>query len=177
MKEEAKVILVDEHDNEIGFMSKTTAHQQAVMHRAISVFIVNNAGEWLLQQRAFEKYHSAGLWTNTCCSHPLPGETHSSAAARRLVEEMGIEKCKLTRLFDFTYREELENGLTEYELDHVYLGFSDQLPVPNPDEVKSFKYISFDELKTDITKSPDNYTVWFRRIFERVQQHIETLQS
>jgi len=141
------------------------------------VFVVNSTGEWLLQQRALSKYHSAGLWTNTCCSHPFPGETNAIAATRRIKEEMGIENCTLTRLFDFTYREELENGLTEHELDHVYLGFSDQVPQINVHEVMDFRYIRFEELKTDIDKKPDAYTVWFRRIFERVQQHIETLQS
>lgn len=175
--EETKVILVDDNDNEIGFISKTEAHQKAVLHRAISVFVVNSAGEWLIQQRAIEKYHSAGLWTNTCCSHPLPGETNAIAATRRLQEEMGIENCMLTRLFNFTYLEELENGLTEHELDHVYLGFSDQLPNMNAEEVMSFRYITFDELKSDVAKNPDAFTVWFRRIFERVQQHIETLQN
>lgn len=174
--EEVRVILVDKNDIEIGFLPKTEAHQKAVLHRAISVFLVNSAGEWLIQQRSLVKYHSAGLWTNTCCSHPLPGEINSMAASRRLHEEMGIENCTLARLFDFIYLEELENGLTEHELDHVYLGFSDQLPSLNAEEVMNFRYVTFNELKTDITKNPQAYTVWFRRIFERVQQHIETLQ-
>lgn len=175
--EETKVILVDSNDNEIGFMPKTEAHQKAVLHRAISVFVVNSSGEWLIQQRAVGKYHSSGLWTNTCCSHPLPGETNAMAATRRLQEEMGIENCTLTRLFEFTYLEVLENGLTEHELDHVYLGFSDQLPNMNAEEVMDFKYIKFNELKLDVAKNPEAYTVWFRHIFERVQQHIETFQN
>lgn len=173
--EETKVILVDKNDNETGFAGKTEAHEKALLHRAISVFVVNSSGEWLLQQRALTKYHSAGLWTNTCCSHPLPGETNTIAAYRRLKEEMGMENCTLTRLFDFIYFEKLENGLTEHELDHVFLGFSDQVPQVNTDEVMNFRYITFDELKNDISKNQNSYTIWFRHIFERVQSHIENI--
>lgn len=171
--DEAKVILVDSNDKETGVIPKTEAHQKALLHRAVSVFVVNSTGEWLLQQRALSKYHSAGLWTNTCCSHPFPGEKTTGAANRRLTEEMGIEGCTLTRIFDFTYFQAFENGITEHELDHVFLGFSDQLPQVNTDEVMDFRYIGFDELKTDVTKNPEYYTIWFRLIFEHVQQHIE----
>ena len=124
--EEVKVILVDSNDNKTGLMPKSEAHLKALLHRAVSVFVVNSAGEWLIQQRALQKYHSAGLWTNTCCSHPFPGETNDGAAKRRLMEEMGIENCTLTRLFAFTYFQQLENGITEHEIDHVFLGFSDR---------------------------------------------------
>lgn len=170
--EEVKVILVDENDNEVGFMPKTEAHQKAVLHRAISVFLVNNAGEWLLQQRALGKYHSAGLWTNTCCSHPLPGESNVDAATRRLKEEMGIENCALTLLFTFTYNEELANGLIEHEFDHVFFGVCDQNPVINEMEVLSYKFVNYQEMKKEITENPENYTVWFRKIYDRVKQLI-----
>lgn len=170
--EEIKVILVDKNDNEVGFMPKTEAHQKAVLHRAISVFVVNKAGDWLLQQRAPGKYHSAGLWTNTCCSHPFPGESNADAATRRLKEEMGIENCALTQLFTFTYHEELANGLIEHEFDHVFFGVCDQNPVINEMEVLSYKFVNYQELKNEITENPEIYTVWFRKIFDRVEQLI-----
>jgi len=165
------VILVDTNDNELGKMEKIQAHKKALLHRAISVFIVNSHGEWLLQRRALHKYHSNGLWTNTCCSHPYPGETSIDAANRRLTEEMGME-VKLKELFNFTYKEELDNELTEYELDHVFLGISDEIPKINTNEVVDWKYIKCDDLKTDLKNNPENYTVWFRKIVERVHKHL-----
>ena len=165
------VILVDKHDNELGKMEKIEAHKKALLHRAISVFIVNSNGEWMLQRRALNKYHSNGLWTNTCCSHPYPGETSIDAANRRLAEEMGM-KVELKELFNFTYKEELDNELTEYELDHVFLGISDDNPKINTDEVVDWKYIKYDDLKTDMENNPENYTVWFRKIVERVHKHL-----
>ena len=165
------VILVDKHDNELGKMEKIEAHKKAILHRAISVFIVNSHGEWILQRRALNKYHSNGLWTNTCCSHPYPGETSIDAANRRLKEEMGME-VKLKELFNFTYKEELDNGLTEFELDHVFLGISDEIPKINTNEVVEWKYIKYDDLKNDLENNPENYTVWFRKIVERVQKHL-----
>jgi len=165
------VILVDTNDNELGKMEKIQAHKKALLHRAISVFIVNSHGEWLLQRRALHKYHSNGLWTNTCCSHPYPGETSIDAANRRLTEEMGME-VKLKELFNFTYKEELDNELTEYELDHVFLGISDEIPKINTNEVVDWKYIKYDDLKTDLKNNPENYTVWFRKIVERVHKHL-----
>jgi isopentenyl-diphosphate delta-isomerase len=169
--EEVKVILVDGNDKETGLMCKTEAHVKGMLHRAVSVFIINSDGEWLVQRRAFDKYHSAGLWTNTCCSHPLPGETTENAAKRRLFEEMGMT-CDLVPLFNFTYREVLENGLIEHELDYVFLGVSDDIPVINDFEVSDFNYLGFQELDNDIKMKPENYTIWFRKIFKQVNQHI-----
>src|SRR5688500_14176064 len=130
-----EVILVNEQDVEIGKMEKLEAHQKAVLHRAFSVFIFNKKGEMLLQQRARNKYHSAGLWTNACCSHPSPGEDTLSAASRRLIEEMGFSTA-LTKIFEFTYQTRFDNGLTEHEYDHVYTGVFEGTIKPNPDEVK-----------------------------------------
>ena len=164
------VILVDANDNEIGSMQKMEAHQKALLHRAISVFICNSNGEWLLHKRALQKYHSNGLWTNTSCSHPFPGESSLDAANRRLWEEMGL-KADLVEIFSFTYKEPLDNELTEHELDHVFFGVSDDKPAIDPDEVDDWKYISFNELQADIEKKPENYTVWFLKIFERVNEY------
>lgn len=161
------VILVDCNDNEIGISEKMEAHRKALLHRAVSVFICNSKGEWLLQRRALGKYHSNGLWTNTCCSHPNPKESSIDAANRRLMEEMGM-KSELVDLFNFTYKEELDNELTEFELDHVFLGITDELPKINTDEVMDWKYISYNELLIDIRNNPQKYTVWFKKIFERV---------
>lgn len=168
--EEDYVILVDTNDNEIGTMKKMEAHQKAVLHRAISVFICNSNGEWLLHKRAMEKYHSNGLWTNTSCSHPFPGESNIDAAIRRLREEMGLE-ADLEEIFNFTYKEPLDNNLTEYELDHVFFGITDDLPLINQNEVADWKYISFRNLAEDIEKQPENYTIWFRKIYKRVHEH------
>lgn len=161
------VILVDNDDNQIGVSEKMEAHRKALLHRAVSVFIINSKGEWLLQRRALSKYHSNGLWTNTCCSHPYPNETSVDAANRRLIEEMGM-KSQLNELFSFTYKEVLDNELTEYELDHVFIGISDENPKINLDEVMDWKYINFGDLKKDIELNPNKYTVWFKKIYERV---------
>jgi len=166
-----EVILVDLNDQPIGTMEKMEAHEKALLHRAISVFIFNNDGLWLLQQRTFDKYHSKGLWTNTSCSHPFPGEDSLAAANRRLSEEMGM-RADLKEIFSFTYKQELENGLTEHEFDHVFVGYTNELPQPNPDEVMDYKYLSTNELLQDVKLNPDNYTVWFKLIFERVAQQI-----
>ncbi len=171
MEDEVKVILVDEQDREWGFMEKMEAHRKAMLHRAISVFITNSKGEWLLQRRSADKYHSQGLWTNTCCSHPYPGEPVSEAARRRLAEEMGL-KSDLVHLFSFIYKEELNDELTEHELDHVFHSTIDDLPVINTSEVMEWKYIPFSELKTDVMANPLNYSVWFRKIYERVNKSI-----
>jgi isopentenyl-diphosphate delta-isomerase len=168
---EEQVILVDEQDRQLGVMGKIQAHRNPVLHRAISVFIVNTKGEWLLQQRALGKYHSNGLWTNTCCSHPRPGEGSLEAANRRLYEEMGMV-ARLKEAFHFIYREELDNDLTEFELDHVFIGVTDETPQINKDEVRNYKYVSFSELKSDIQKNPQNYTVWFLKIVDRVNEYL-----
>jgi isopentenyl-diphosphate Delta-isomerase len=165
------VILVDINDQETGTMEKMEAHRKALLHRAISVFITNSKGEWLLQRRALDKYHSKGLWTNTCCSHPFPGETVMEAALRRLQEEMGME-CPLQHLFSFIYKKKLDTELTEHELDHVDHGITDKTPAINDKEVMEWKYISFTDLLTDIKLYPGKYTAWFRKIFERVQQQL-----
>lgn len=165
------VILVDENDNEKGTMEKLEAHEKAILHRAISVFICNSKGEWLLQRRATNKYHSNGLWTNACCSHPYPGETNLEAAHRRLMEEMGLE-TSLLELFHFTYKAELDNELTEHELDHVFLGITDNDPVINTEEVKEWKRISYKQLLEETDKMPEQFTVWFRMIFKRINQYI-----
>jgi isopentenyl-diphosphate delta-isomerase len=168
---EATVILVDSKDNETGFIGKTEAHEKGLLHRAVSVFIVNTKGEWLIQQRAFGKYHSAGLWTNACCSHPFPGETTHEAASRRLKEEMGIA-CELHYLFNFSYRADFENGLSENELDHVFFGVCNELPQINDDEVESYQYFPFDELNKMVAQKPEDFTVWFKLIYQRVNEFL-----
>ena len=171
MKDETLVILVDKNDNQIGVMEKMEAHRKALLHRAISVFICNSKGKWLLQRRSLNKYHSNGLWTNSCCSHPYPNESAIEAANRRLMEEMGLE-CELEELFSFTYIEALDNKLTEHEFDHVFFGITDELPSHNSDEVLEWKYIDYHKMVEDIHQNPDDYTVWFKKIFKRVNLHI-----
>lgn len=160
------LILVNENDEPIGEIAKMEAHEKALLHRAFSVFILNSKGEILMQQRALDKYHSAGLWTNTCCSHPFPNEQSLDAANRRLLEEMGMS-VDLEFLFKFQYKAPFDNGLTEHEIDHVFLGNSDSLPQINKKEVSSYKYISFEDLEMDIIKNPEDYTVWFKIIFNK----------
>mgnify|MGYP000312167831 FL=1 len=171
---EEQVILVDKNDNQLGLMPKMEAHEKAVLHRAFSVFIFNKKGELMLQQRAAHKYHSPLLWTNTCCSHPLPGETIVEAANRRLVEEMGM-KASLSPLFSFIYRAELENNLVEHELDHVLIGFTDEQPKVNPDEVCDYKWISMHEIEDDIEKNESHYTAWFKKIILEYKSAFEDL--
>ncbi len=168
---ETYVTLVDENDNPIGLMEKMEAHRKAMLHRAISVFIINSKGEWILQKRALDKYHSKGLWTNTCCTHPLPDESEIETANRRLSEEMGLN-CNLRKLFSFIYKERLDNELTEFELDHVFIGVTDSEPVINTAEVVDWKKMSFEELHIDIKANPDNYTYWFKHIYQNVNSHI-----
>jgi isopentenyl-diphosphate delta-isomerase len=165
--QEEFVILVDENDREIGIEEKLKAHQQALLHRAISIFIFNRKGQLLLQQRAFSKYHSGGLWTNTCCSHPRPGESLLAAAERRLQEEMGFF-CPLKKVLQFIYKAELDQGLTEYELDHVFTGHFEGDPILNPQEACSFQWIDVKKLKEEIQKNPASYTVWFKLILDKV---------
>lgn len=165
------VVLVDEHDNEVGVMEKQEAHVQGALHRAISVFIFNSKNELLLQQRAGDKYHSALLWTNTCCSHPRQGEAVADAAVRRLQEEMGIT-CPLEKAFSFVYKADFDNGLTEHEYDHVFIGVSDSVPVPDSNEVASWKYISSAELKTSMADNPNEFTEWFRICIDNWQEQL-----
>lgn len=168
---EERVVLVDENDRELGTMAKMEAHQKAVLHRAISVFILNDKGEWLLQRRALNKYHSSGLWSNAACTHPRPNESYKEAAHRRLMEEMGMQ-CELTDVFNFIYKGKLDNELTEHELDHVFVGYSENKPNFNPEEVCDYKYISYEALKKDVHENPDKYTYWFKHVFENVQKHL-----
>lgn len=160
-------MIVDADGQTRGTMEKMAAHRTGTMHRAFSVFIFNNNGQLLLQQRALDKYHSGGLWTNTCCSHPHLGEVTLNAAHRRLQEEMGIN-CELTELFQFSYRHEFENGLIEHEYDHVFMGISDDLPLPNATEVADFRYMDTDVLIFELFEQADQYTPWFKICLEQV---------
>ena len=169
---EEKVILVDKNDNQIGFMPKLEAHQKGVLHRAFSIFIFNNKYELLLQKRASSKYHSGGLWTNTCCSHPREDEDILDAANRRLIEEMGIETI-LRKVYEFTYKAELDNDLTEHEFDHVFYGVYNEDPEINPDEADDFKWIDMDSLNEDIKTNGNNYTIWFKIAFEYFYNYLK----
>lgn len=171
MKEE-KVLLVDTQDRVLGTMPKLEAHQKGVLHRAFSVFILNRQNALMLQQRAWDKYHSPGLWTNTCCSHQREGEDSLAAGKRRLQEEMGLE-APLTPLFTFIYKAPFDNGLTEHELDHVLLGYSEQSPNPNPQEVADWQWMPLEEVQQKLTEQPEQFTVWFKIIFERFYAHIK----
>lgn len=162
-----EVILVNERDEPVGLMEKMEAHKKGVLHRAFSVFIFNSKNELLLQQRALTKYHSAGLWTNTCCSHPRSSEETLAAAQRRLKEEMGIE-VPLSYKTQFIYKSEFDNGLTEHELDHVFVGYSEANPVINSEEVHSFRWRNIEELKQEISSSPEQFTSWFRIALEKI---------
>ena len=166
-----EIILVDEQDNVIGTMEKMEAHQKGVLHRAFSVVLFNSNGELLLQKRSKDKYHSGGLWTNTCCSHPLPDEAIRDAAQRRLQYEMGIN-FQPEFAFKFIYKTPLENSLVEHELDHVFTGIFDGRPVINTDEVSEWKFMSLSELKNDMERSPEIYTAWFRLIVNHPQMEL-----
>jgi isopentenyl-diphosphate delta-isomerase len=168
-----EVQLVNPNDEPIGSMEKLEAHQKGLLHRAISVLIFNSKGEMLLQRRALKKYHSPGLWTNTCCSHPYPFEIPQDAASRRLNEEMNIES-KLNFAFKFIYKTEFSNGLIENELDHVFIGYSDETPHLNTDEAVAFRWVTIKDLQRDIEKNPENYTVWFKIIIEEHLKQVET---
>lgn len=163
-----QVILVNEHDDEVGVMEKMEAHEKAMLHRAFSVFVFNQQHQLLLQQRALTKYHSGGLWTNTCCSHPRPGEAVEEAAIRRLREEMGFE-TPLSKAFSFTYKAPFSNGLTEHEFDHVFIGVYEGHVAINTDEVESYAYYSVDEVATMLEKDPHLFTVWFQIAFPKVR--------
>ena len=164
------VVLVNENDNQIGIMEKMAAHIVPRLHRAFSIFIFNSKGELLLQQRAFSKYHSPGLWTNTCCSHPRDGESVDKAAERRLLEEMGLQ-CPMHEVFTFIYKAPVGLGLVEHEYDHVFFGQCDDAPVINTEEVASWKYMSLDDIASDMKAHPECYTEWFKISFDEVRKH------
>ena len=164
------VILVDEQDQQIGIMEKMAAHIVPRLHRAFSIFIFNSKGELLLQQRALSKYHSPGLWTNTCCSHPRQGESLEDATNRRLMEEMGMT-CEMHEVFTFIYQAPVGLGLIEHEFDHVWFGQTDITPVINTDEVESWKYMSLGDIADDMKAHPECYTEWFKISFDEIMKH------
>ena len=169
---EEQVILVNEKDEQIGLMPKMEAHEKALLHRAFSVFVLNENNEIMLQQRAAQKYHSPLLWTNTTCSHQREGESNIAAGTRRLREEMGFE-TELKELFSFIYKAPFDNGLTEHELDHVMIGYYNDAPDINTEEAESWKWMSIDAVKQDMQNHPETYTVWFRIIFDEFYHFLE----
>ncbi len=162
------VILVDEHDTEIGVKEKIKAHELGKLHRAFSIFIFNSKKELLLQKRSDKKYHSPGLWSNTCCSHPRPDKNLKEEAENRLKQEMGII-CKLKESFSFIYKVKFDNGLTEYEYDHVFVGEFNEKPKPNKHEVSEWKWISLDKLKQEMSRNPEKYTYWLKECLDKVK--------
>lgn len=166
----SQVVLVDIYDRPSGYMEKLEAHRRALLHRAVSVFIFTQEGLWLLQRRTLTKYHSGGLWSNACCTHPYPGETPAEAAHRRLQEEMGLD-CPLEKLFSLIYRASLDHGLTEYEYDHIFAGWTDALPQVNPGEVCDWRYLSPAQLVTEQRLCPQEYTAWFRKLYPQILIH------
>jgi len=165
------VILVNEKDEVLGTADKMQVHVDGILHRAFSIFILNNKGELLLQQRAEDKYHSGGLWTNTCCSHPRPGEATIDAAHRRLQEEMGFD-CDLQPLFQMRYKSDVGNGLTEHEFDHIFLGKYDGPVIVNAAEVKAYSFMSLDEIESRIAETPNTFTTWMRIAFPQFLEYI-----
>jgi isopentenyl-diphosphate delta-isomerase len=167
-----EVILVNEKDEMTGTMEKMEAHQKAMLHRAFSVFIFNSKGEMLLQQRASAKYHSPDLWSNACCSHPMPGEKTIDAAHRRLREELGFDTL-LEHSFSFIYQTPFDNGLTEHEFDHVFVGNFDGIIKPDADEVKDFCYMGMDAIRNSMEVHPHKFTTWFRIAFPKLEVHLQ----
>jgi isopentenyl-diphosphate delta-isomerase len=172
---EEKIVLVDEQDRAVGVEEKSRVHQLGALHRAFSVFVVNAEGQLMMQRRALTKYHSRGLWSNTCCGHPRPDEPLEQAARRRLKEEMGFDS-HLTELFAFVYRAELEDGLVENEYDHVLLGCFEGIPEPDPAEIVEWKWVNLATLSVDIEEHPESYTYWFRISFDRFLRAVATLR-
>lgn len=170
---EEQVVLVDANDNAIGQMEKIEAHVKGVLHRAFSIFLINSDGKLLLQQRALTKYHSPGLWTNTCCSHQRLGEDSLTAANRRLFEEMGMT-AKLHKAFTFVYQADMGNGLIEHELDHVIIGYTDNEPKINLEEVVDWCWEDVDFLKADLVNRPDRYTAWFKIVFDQFYEYLNS---
>lgn len=157
------VILVDTFDNPVGSAPKLEAHEKGLLHRAVSVLLFNSRGELLVQRRAAGKYHSGGLWANSCCTHPQVGEPSLAAAARRVREELGIT-ARLAPLKTFVYRARLDNGMLEHEFDHLFAGRSDELPSPDPSEVSECRYLSLPSLREEMRRHPERFAVWFRLI-------------
>ncbi len=166
-----KLILVDENDLSIGYMDKMETHQKGLLHRAFSIFIFNSNGEMLLQQRALSKYHSGGLWTNACCSHPYQNDDITVAAAKRLQEEMGFT-AELTKAFEFIYKANFDNGLIEYEYDHVFVGNYQGKIFANKEEVSDYCFMSMQQIESAIQSHPQNYTAWFSIAFFKLQQYL-----
>ncbi len=162
-----EIILVDEFDEKIGTGEKMAVHQAGWLHRAFSILVFNSRGEMLLQKRAQGKYHSGGLWTNACCSHPRAGTYILQEARNRLLEEMGIH-CELEEIFTFVYRADLGNGMVENEIDHVFRGTSDAEPRPNPEEAEDWRRIRMEDLRMEISENPENFTPWFRIIMKKI---------
>lgn len=171
-----QVVLVDEFDTAHGTADKLEAHVEGWLHRAFSVFIFDQKGRLLLQQRNVRKYHSGGLWSNTCCSHPRPGEAVEAAARRRLLEEMGFE-CPLERAFGFVYHSEVGAGLYEHEYDHVFVGSFDGSVTPDPDEASDWDWVDVDALRTDIARHPERYTAWFKIALDRALSHAPVIRG
>ncbi len=169
---EEQLIEVNQWDNEIGSIGKMEAHQNGVLHRAFSIFIFNTNNQLLLQKRNGKKYHSPGLWTNTCCSHPRYGEDLQNAIYRRLEEEMGFT-CDLKEVFSFVYQVQFKDNLYENEYDHVFIGKYHGEVSPAKDEVEDFKWVQISEVKSDIEHNPQNYTYWFKHILEKVESYIK----
>ena len=170
------VVLVNEQDQQIGLMEKIEAHEKGLLHRAFSVFILNDANELLLQKRALSKYHSPGLWTNTCCSHPKDNENIINAGNRRLKEEMGFQ-TELKPFLSFVYKAKFKNGLTEHEFDHVLIGKYNDEPLINFVEVCDWKWVDLESLSLDIINNSENYTVWFKIIFKKYHNKIKLNES
>ncbi|GAB2829347.1 isopentenyl-diphosphate Delta-isomerase [Ferruginibacter profundus] len=166
-----RLILVDEHDVPLGTIEKMEAHEKALLHRAFSVFIFNTKGEMLLQQRAFTKYHSGGLWTNACCSHPYVDQDTLAAAEKRLQEEMGFT-TPLTKAFEFVYKAPFDNGLTEHEYDHVFIGTYEGTITPDKEEVADYCFKPVNEIRSLLEQHPDQYTVWFKIAFPKVEDYL-----
>lgn len=170
------VILVDANNNQLGTMEKMEAHEKGLLHRAFSIFIFNSDGEMLLQERAHDKYHCGGMWTNAVCSHPRPGENQSQALRRKMKQEMGFY-TDVQKAFDFTYRAELRNGLVEHEYDEVFFGVYESKLAPNPNEVKDFRYVSISQIRDEIQENTIPFTPWFILLFEPICQYYKVLKE
>lgn len=166
------VILVNEQDQEVGRCEKMLAHKEGLLHRAFSIFLFNAEGEMLLHRRALAKYHSGGLWTNACCSHPMPGIPIEYTLQEKLQQEMGLQ-CPIEFVFSFLYKAALDNDLTEHELDHVFVGEFNGLPNPNPEEVEDWRFFSISEISDLMILQPEMFTEWFKIAFPKVLQHTE----